>query len=91
MWTNPRTRVAPSATHTIVLHHTSREGSECGATLSPMNRGDSIARARRNGTLYEVPNRDVLDDEKNHRADVVMIGGKVVKNRWGTIDDDRPN
>jgi|GEM_PF-3734771 len=56
-----------------------------------MNRGDSIARARRNGTLYEVPNRDVLDDEKNHRADVVMIGGKVVKNRWGTIDDDRPN
>lgn len=61
----------------------------CGATIARMNRNECIARAREEGKLYEVPNRAALDSEKHRRASVVLVGSKIVKNRYGTIDYDR--
>jgi hypothetical protein len=52
-----------------------------------MNKAKSIAEARRRGTLYEVPNRQALGPyggaAKLHLYDVVLIGGKLAKNRFG--------
>lgn len=51
-------------------------------------REDSIAEARRLGTLYEVAKKGDLDLAKLYDADVVLVGGLVVKNRFGRIERD---
>jgi hypothetical protein len=56
-----------------------------------MNKADSIAEAKRRGTLYEVPSRQALGAydgalAKLHLYDVVLIGGKLAKNRFGDIE-----
>jgi hypothetical protein len=53
-----------------------------------MNRGDCIAEARRRGTLCVVPSRKAIDDVlvRLHFSDVVLIGRKLAKNRFGDVE-----
>jgi len=51
-----------------------------------MTKGESIAEARRRGTLYVVPNRKAIDEVRLHFSDVVLIGRRLAKNRFGDIE-----
>ena len=52
-----------------------------------LSRADSIARARAEGFLLEVPDKDDPRlDQQSHMSNVVVVAGKVTKNRYGDID-----
>jgi hypothetical protein len=56
--------------------------------INSMNREQSIEEARRRKTLYEVAKKQDLVLTKSHEADVVVVQGKIVKNRFGRVECD---
>ena len=50
-----------------------------------MNRTESIAEAKRRETLWETTKKN-FNYKVAHKYDVIVIGGKIVKNRFGDTE-----
>ena len=51
-----------------------------------MTREECIEKARQRGSLYEVATPGLVDQRRYSHSDVAIVGGRVVRNRFGDCD-----